>query len=294
MSIRPAVIVFDVNETLSDMSVMGGRFAETGAPSFLAKVWFTGVLRDGFALAAAGDRARFAQIAADSLRVSLAGLPLNRSVEAAVGHIMSGLAELALHADVVGGVRELNAVGFRLVTLSNGSPQVAEKLLDDAGIRGVFEALLSVEDGPAWKPVATAYTHVARTCGVEPEQMLLVAVHPWDIHGAARAGMRTAWINRADAPYPAYFTPPEITLGSLGELAPFLDNNPRTTPVPGQAAIPAGPKENTLDRDAGHPDTAAETYPAEGSPTITPGPAEADDRRGHDDRGLVTDTGSSD
>jgi len=29
------------------------------------------------------------------------------------------------------------------------------------------------------------------------EQMLLVTVHPWDIHGAARAGLSTAWINRA-------------------------------------------------------------------------------------------------
>jgi 2-haloacid dehalogenase len=233
MSILPAVIVFDVNETLSDMSVMGGRFEETGAPSFLAKVWFAGVLRDGFALAAAGDRARFAEIAANLLRVSLAGLPLNRSVEAAVGHIMSGLAELALHPDVVGSIRELNALGFRLVTLSNGSRQVAERLFADAGIRGVFEGLLSVEDGPAWKPVATAYTHAARTCGVEPEQMLLVAVHPWDIHGAVRAGLRTAWINRADAPYPAHFTPPEITLKSLRGLAPFLVNRPGTTPVPG-------------------------------------------------------------
>ena len=233
MSIRPAVIVFDVNETLSDMSVLGGRFAETGAPSFLAKVWFAGVLRDGFALAAAGGRARFAEIAADLLRVSLTGLPLNRSVEAAVVHILSGLAELALHPDVVGAARELNSAGFRLVTLSNGSHQIAEQLFADAGIRGVFEALLSVEDGPAWKPVTTAYTHAAKTCGVEPEQMLLVAVHPWDIHGAAHAGMRTAWINRAHAPYPAYFTPPEITLKSLRELAPFLDNSPGTKPVPG-------------------------------------------------------------
>ncbi|MCB5290982.1 haloacid dehalogenase type II [Arthrobacter sp. SO3] len=294
MSIRPAVIVFDVNETLSDMSVMGGRFAETGAPSFLAKVWFTGVLRDGFALAAAGDRARFAEIAADLLRVSLAGLPLNRSVEAAVVHIMSGLAELALHPDVVGGVWELNAAGFRLVTLSNGSPQVAEKLLGDAGIRGVFEALLSVEDGPSWKPVATAYTRAARTCSVEPEQMLLVAVHPWDIHGAARAGMRTAWINRADAPYPAYFTPPEITLGSLRELAPFLENSLGTAPVPGHTAAPAAPKAKGTDRATRHPDTAAETHPTEGFPTIAAGPAEEEDRREHDDRGLTTDTGSSD
>lgn len=218
----PAVIVFDVDETLSDMSVIGGRFAETGAPSFLAKVWFSGVLRDGFAMAAAGDRENFMEIATGLLRVSLTGLPLNRGVEDAVGHIMDGFDDLVLHPDIVGGVRDLKAAGFRLVTLSNGSAQVAGKLFDDAGIAEDFEALLSVEDGPAWKPVPEAYRHAAQMCGVEPGRMLLVAVHPWDIHGAARTGLRTAWINRSGAPYPSYFTPPEITIGSLRELAPLL------------------------------------------------------------------------
>lgn len=32
MNMRPSVIVFDVNETLSDMSPMGARFADVGAP----------------------------------------------------------------------------------------------------------------------------------------------------------------------------------------------------------------------------------------------------------------------
>jgi 2-haloacid dehalogenase len=46
---RPLVIVFDVNETLSDMSSMGQRFEDVGAPAHLAKTWFAGLLRDGFA-----------------------------------------------------------------------------------------------------------------------------------------------------------------------------------------------------------------------------------------------------
>ncbi len=33
--------------------------------------------------------------------------------------------------------------------------------------------------------------------GCDPAQMLLVAVHPWNIDGAARAGMATGWVNRA-------------------------------------------------------------------------------------------------
>jgi 2-haloacid dehalogenase len=47
----------------------------------------------------------------------------------------------------------------------------------------------------------------------------LVAVHPWDIDGASRAGLGTAWINRTGGPYPKYFTAPDLTARSLTDLA---------------------------------------------------------------------------
>ena len=101
----------------------------------------------------------------------------------------------------------LTEAGLRLVTLSNGSEEVAERLLSSGGARDAFEALLSVEDVGAWKPSRAAYEYAARACEVDLGELLLVAVHPWDIDGAARAGLSTAWINRAGVPYPAYFTP---------------------------------------------------------------------------------------
>ena len=220
-----AVIVFDVNETLSDMSPMSDRFADVGAPGLLARVWFAGLLRDGFALTVAGTSKKFAMIAAESLHESLTALPLNRSVDEAVDHIMRGLASLALHPDVAGAVRTFAASGLRLVTLSNGSTQLAETLFRAADIREEFEMLLSVEDAPGWKPLRAAYEYAADACGVEAGRMLLTAVHPWDIHGAAHAGLRTAWINRTGASYPGYFTAPDITVSSLDELASILGND---------------------------------------------------------------------
>jgi 2-haloacid dehalogenase len=97
-------------------------------------------------------------------------------------------------------VRLLREGGLRLVTLSNGSADVAGKLLTAAGIRSEFEHLLSVEDAPAWKPAPAAYAYAARACSVPVAQMLLVAVHPWDIHGARQAGMRAGWVTRGPTP----------------------------------------------------------------------------------------------
>lgn len=221
----PSVIVFDVNETLSDMSPLADRFAETGAPASLAKLWFATLLRDGFALTAAGDNSAFAEIGAEALRGLLAGQDLSMETDAAVDHIMQGMAGLEVHGDVPDGVSALKAAGYRLATLTNGSTDVAETLFAAAGIRDSFDRLLSVDDAPAWKPARGAYDYAAAACGSDPEHMLLVAVHPWDIHGAARAGLNTAWINRSGTPYPAYFTEPDYTVASLRDLAGALKSD---------------------------------------------------------------------
>lgn len=215
----PSVIVFDVNETLSDMSPMKARFVEIGAPAYLARVWFAALLRDGFALAAAGSSAKFAVIGAGILREVLRDVPVNQVLDDAVRHVMEGLAELNLHPDIAQGIRSLKRAGFRLVTFSNGAAQVAETLLTRAKIRDHFDVLLTVEDAPAWKPARAAYDYAADTCGVRQADMLLVAVHPWDIHGAAQAGLRSAWLNRNGALYPSYFAAPDYTSDSLSKLA---------------------------------------------------------------------------
>lgn len=219
MASAPSVVVFDVNETLSDMSPMAGRFADLGLPEHLAKLWFAALLRDGFALAAAGAQQPFAVIGEGVLRSVFAGVTLDRDLDAAVEHVMAGFTQLPVHPDVPDGVRALRSTGRRLVTMSNGSAQVAEKLFSDAGIREEFEALMSVEDAGAWKPDREAYAYAARTCGTAPDDMLLVAAHPWDIDGAARAGLHTAWINRSGMPYPDHFTSPEHTVTALPDLA---------------------------------------------------------------------------
>ncbi len=219
MQPRPSVIVFDVNETLSDMAPIARCFAEVGAPELLAAVWFSGLLRDGFALTAAGGKEPFARLARGALEAVLAGARLNRPSGEAADHILSGFSDLGVHPDVSAGVRRLRQGGLRLVTLSNGSADVANRLLSVAEIRGEFELLLSVEDAPAWKPAPAAYTYAARACSVPIQEMLLVAVHPWDIHGARQAGMRAGWISRGLAPYPSYFTAPDLQAPDLGTLA---------------------------------------------------------------------------
>lgn len=224
MTNKPSAVVFDVNETLSDMTPMAQRFADIGAPRHLARLWFTSVLRDGFALSTVGESERFFVLAEHALRTVLAEEELNRDMTAAIEHIVRGFMELQVHPDVPSGVRALRAADFRLVTLSNGSSEVAETLLTNSGLRDEFEAILSVEHAGVWKPAAASYEYAARACGLALDEIVLVAVHPWDINGAAVAGMATAWINRSSAPYPTFFSVPSYIAMNLNDLAEQLSS----------------------------------------------------------------------
>jgi 2-haloacid dehalogenase len=219
----PSAIVFDVNETLSDMSPLGARFVEVGASGTAARLWFASVLRDGFALTAAGENPQFAAVARELLVIQLSEAHLNRPVEEAADHVMDGFASLELHADVASGIDRLHGDGLRLATLSNGAAAIAERLLGQAGVRDRFERLLSVEDAGAWKPTARAYEYAAQELDVKVEDLLLVAVHPWDVDGAARAGLQTAWVNRSEASYPAMFTAPTYTVEGIEDFADLWD-----------------------------------------------------------------------
>ena len=46
-------------------------------------------------------------------------------------------------------------------------------------------------------------------------QVMLVAVHPWDCHGAMQAGLQAGFVNRDGVHYPPYFDRPAAEAADL-------------------------------------------------------------------------------
>lgn len=219
----PVVVVFDVNETLTDMSPLRGRLVEVGASGTLFDAWFAATLRDGFAVTAAGGYADFADIARHTLTGLLASRPdAPADPSQAADHVLAGLPELDVHPDVPEGLRRLHKAGVRLVTLTNGATAISDGALSRAGVRDLFSARMSVADAGRWKPAPESYAFAAATVAEPPGRLALVAAHPWDVDGAGRAGLIGAWLNRSTATYPPYLTVPAVTASSLPALADLL------------------------------------------------------------------------
>jgi 2-haloacid dehalogenase len=212
------VLVLDVNETLTDLEPLRDRFAAAGLPRHSLDAWFAATLRDGFALTAAGAYADFRAIGGDVLASQLAAAKLDPTEETITG-VLSGFTQLPLHPDVEPGLRELKKAGVRIITLTNGSAALSERVFTEGGIIDVLEHRLDVAAPQRWKPHPDAYRYAADVCGVPVERMGLAAVHPWDIDGAQRAGLQGIYIDRRSTPYPKAFLAPDVVVKDFVELA---------------------------------------------------------------------------
>lgn len=213
---RPDVVAFDVNETLLDLAPVRAAMVEAGQPESLLPTVFARTLLTGFAAMAVGSWCRFRD-AFDAALTQASDLSAAQRET-----VLEGFGELAPHPDVEPALRRLVEAGFRVVTLSHGSPGVAEAGLERGGISALVERSLSSEDIRAWKPSREAYLWAAGSCGVAPDRMALVASHGWDVLGAQRAGLTGAWFPRSERTYPAVYEAPHLSAPDLAGVVDAL------------------------------------------------------------------------
>ena len=211
-------VVFDVNETLFSLQRLRPAFTQTGLDPAQVPLWFARLLRDGFALAAMGGYATFADLAADALR----SLAPDRVDDTVVADVLAAFQELDPHPDVRPALELLRDADIPAVTLTNGGVELVQGLLGRAGLSGLVDRCLSVDAVHRWKPAAAPYQHAATELGTTPSRLALVAAHPWDCAGAHAAGLRAGWVNRTGDPWPHVFPAADVSGADLPAVVTAL------------------------------------------------------------------------
>jgi len=100
---------------------------------------------------------------------------------------------LAPWKDAVAGLKRLKR-RYVLATMSNGNVALLVNMAKHGGLP--WDVVLSAEIARRYKPDPEAYLCVPRLLGLAPGDVLMVAAHKDDLDGAARAGLRTAFVAR--------------------------------------------------------------------------------------------------
>jgi 2-haloacid dehalogenase len=136
--------------------------------------------------------------------------------------IVGQLRELPAHPEVAGALGRLREAGLRLAALTNSTEQVARAQLEHAGIVDAFELVLSADAVRRLKPAPEPYRMAAERLGVAVEEVRLIAAHPWDVAGAARAGCATAFVARPGKVPDPLVERPGVIGADLAEVADHI------------------------------------------------------------------------
>lgn len=214
-------LFFDVNETLLDTTELNRVVAQRlGDLPERAEAWFTSLLHHSLVESVTGSWHNFGDIAEAVLQMTATRYGITLPPDATP--LADIIAAMPAHPDVAAGLSALQQQGFTLVALTNSSAALAEKQLSSAGLARLFTRILSVEQVQVYKPDLKVYHWAMQEMDQPASQCMMVAAHGWDVGGAKRAGMKTAFVTRkGQALYPLA-PAPDLIVSDIGALAAKL------------------------------------------------------------------------
>lgn len=218
---RPALLLFDVNETLLDLSELQSEINNAFKNELAFKLWFSQMLHYSLVETTTQQYRSFSEIGKASLQMmcTMLGQELTNKEQEELLQLIN---QAKPHSDVEPGLKKLKEAGYKMVTLTNSPLAKGVAHLQKVGLDQYFEAMLSVESVQLFKPNAAPYLFAVQEMGLKIDNVMMVAAHGWDMVGAQRAGARTAFIARSNqALYPLAHEP-ELSAPSLSELADKL------------------------------------------------------------------------
>jgi 2-haloacid dehalogenase len=190
-------LVFDVFGTLVDWrGTVSGAFERTldpGDPGALADEWRRRWLAlTGEVLKREREWQSFEALG----RVSLDALLAEHDAEVGEeqrAELLGAWRRLDPWPDVQRGLEALHAERIT-AALSNGNTSLLVALARHGDLR--FDCLLSAELAKRYKPAREVYELAPDLLDLAPDEVMLVAAHPFDLQGARNAGLCSAFIDR--------------------------------------------------------------------------------------------------
>jgi 2-haloacid dehalogenase len=210
-------VLFNLTGTLVDPTVLAQPLGDSGADEDLV-------------LAALDDAVTMAMVEAltggDTPLDEMIGAAIRRRLRLVGGDESRASAALQLmgtmpaYLEAPGALEELRARGLKLGVLAQSSAEATDSVLRFAGLRDRFELVLSAQDAGAPKPDLRPYRYALEQTGAESgEAVCFVSTHWWDVAGAKRAGLRTAWVARRERALLGTVPPPDYTGRDLSAVA---------------------------------------------------------------------------
>ena len=214
--------VFDAYGTLFDFASAAGRCRDVlgDKTAAVTALWRDKQVQYSWLRSMQGLHADFWQVTGDALDFTLDTLevadPKTRD------RLMGLYRTLACFPEVPSVLRQLKDAGFLTAILSNGSPAMLSDAVAAAGLGGLLDHVLSVEEVGVFKTDPRVYQLAVDRLGVPASTISFQSSNAWDAHAASAFGMRVVWCNRYGQRRERLPGAPDREIRTLAELPPLL------------------------------------------------------------------------
>jgi len=209
--------VFDAYGTLFDVAAAASHCQEDLGDQWapLAQIWRDKQLQYTWLRSLMDEYVPFWQITQDALDYAMASLKVEDAVLRQ--KLLDVYFKLDAYPEVPGVLQKLKAGGKKVATLSNGSPDMLNSAVNNAGLE--LDAVSSVDKIGIYKPDGRIYQMVCDDLNITKERMCFMSSNAWDAWAAANFGFQVVWVNR-------FNQPPERLPGTLRETIQDLNALP--------------------------------------------------------------------
>ena len=211
-------LVFDVNETLLDLSVLKLHFDKIFGNENVLHEWFNQCIHNAMLSVILETNLNFKDVGRHSL--TMIGDKYNINIKNEDRDLLvQDMTRLPPHYDVVDSMNLLKKNNFRLIALSNNSSDTLLKQLKNAQLDFYFDEIISVEIASTLKPSHKVYDAAASFLNEENKNLTMIACHSWDIAAAMKVGYKGALVKRQGMPENPLFQEPDFIENNLNDLA---------------------------------------------------------------------------
>ena len=221
---KPELLIFDVNETLLDLSPLKEKINTLMNHPDAFEHWFSKMIQFTMVETLTNTYSDFGEIGKASF-VMLAAKYSKTISEDDIHSTLQLIRKLNPHPEVKPALEKLKSAGFKLVALTNGGLETLDLQMNYSTLGDLLDGHYSVEAVKKFKPHPAPYLNVLEKENVTPNRAMLVAAHAWDVAGAQHIGMQTAFIKRPGKfPYPKGERPTLVCTDFTALCQQLIDN----------------------------------------------------------------------
>lgn len=208
--------LFDLNGTLVDPAVAAGPLGGSDDDRRLVAAAFQEALFYAMADTLSGEYRPFVEHLRSAIERRLL---LERGDADPLEAMLYALRRMPAMPGARDALERLASAGLRLAVVSNSTRDAALEVLEASGLGDAFELVRGSDEVRAYKPSATVYLGAVEATGADAADCVMVAAHAWDLMGAKRRGLSTAWVSAHEGRWPGTAPAPDVEGDTLLAVA---------------------------------------------------------------------------